>query len=273
MSSLNFDNLIVAINAANVRLSGKVDTLFPVGGQLVGNSNAFSQQAVNSAWRRLQNRLADLRFSGIQTDTVFTGVAATGSTDPATQAYISGANYFDGSGTQTTPVLPANLIAPYELTERANGSNALFTTMDQELFSLPRVPKQAFNGRWLWKNNAIYLPGATVTTDIALLYAQLLPDFVDNSPAASTRWFNQQIPLLNTIDAFAFYICLEIAIARGDGVSAAAFQLGAEASAMLMCNQDTASPGSILKASELMKMADQYTPASGKPSGKLVKRG
>lgn len=273
MSALNFDSLIVAINAANVRLSGKVDTLFPVGGQLIGNSNAYSQQAVNSAWRKTQNKLADLRFSGLQVDTVFTAVAATGSTDPATQANINGANYFDGSAPQVSPVLPSDLIAPYELTERANGSNSLFTTMDQELFSLPRVPKQSFNGRWLWKNNAIFLPGATVTTDIAMLYAQLLPDFVDNSPTANARWFNQQIPLLNTIDTFADYICREIMAARGDVAGAAAFQLSAEANAMLMCNQDTTSPGSVLKASELMKMADRFTPTAGQPSGKLVKRG
>jgi hypothetical protein len=276
MSALSLDNLIVAINAANVRLSGKVETLYPVGGQLVGNSNAFSQQAVNNAYRKMQNRMADMRFSGLQTDTVFSNVPVTGSSDPGTQVNINGVNYFDGSTTQVSPVLPANIISPYELSERpySAGTNlALFTTMDQEMFSLPRVTKQTFNGRWLWKNNSIYMPGATVATDIALLYAQLLPDFVDNSPTASTRWFNQQIPIINTIDAFADYICREIMIARGDANAAAAFQLSADANVALLCGQDIASGSSILKASELMKMQDKYTPQAGKPGGKLVNRG
>ena len=271
MSALNFDSVIVAVNAANVRLSGPVDTLYPVGGQLVGNSNAFSQQAVNSAWRKMQAKLADFRYSALQIDTLFSNVPPTGSTDPATQCNINGVNYFDGSGTQSAPILPSNIIRPYELTERpyqAGTNPNLFTRMDIELFSLPRVPKASWNRMWLWKNNAVYLPGALVATDIVMLYAQLLADFVDNSPTTATPWFNQLIPLLGCIDPFADYICREIMIARGDAAGAAAFQISAEANVQLMVNQDTTAPGSVVKASELMKMQDRFSPV-----GTQVKRG
>ena len=67
MPTAPLDSVIVAINAANVRLNGNVETLQAIGGQIVGNTQAFSQQAVNSAWRKFQARLADLRFSGLQT--------------------------------------------------------------------------------------------------------------------------------------------------------------------------------------------------------------
>ena len=254
-----FDTVIVAVNAANTRLNGRVDTLQPIGGQLVGNTNSFSQQVVNDAWRKMQNKLADWRYSGLQTEVLFTAVGATGSTDPATQAYINYANYFDGSGNQSAPVLPQNLIRPYELTERPTGTTQLFTEMDEVLFSLPRVPKSSWNRSWLWRNNAIYLPGALVSTDISLLYAQLLGDFVDGS----SPWFQQPMPILNCVDSLADYICREISVARGDLDAAAAFQLSGEANAKLIMNFDATGNKSILKAAEYGKMQDRYTPPTG----------
>lgn len=251
-----YDSVIVAVNAANTRLNGDVDTLQPIGGQIVGNTNSFSQQVVNDAWRKMQNRLADLRYSGLQTELVFLAVPATASPDPLTQAYIDFTGYFDGVTLQAAPVLPQSLIRPYELTERANGSAALFTDMDMILWSLPRVPKASWNRAWLWRNNKLYLPGALVATDISMLYAQLLSDFVDGS----VPWFQQPIPILNCVDSLADYICREIEIARGNAAAAAMFQQSAEDNARLIVNQDSAEGKSILKDSEYGKMRDRYTP-------------
>ena len=262
-----YDSVIVAINAANTRLNGKVETLQAIGGQIVGNTNSFSQQVVNDAWRKMQNKLSDLRYSGLQQETVFTAVGATGSTDPMAQAYINYVNYFDGAVLQSSPVLPQNLIAPWELTERPSGTQQLFTEMDRLLWNMPRVPKTQWNRQWLWRNNALYLPGALVATDISLLYAQLLADFLDGS----VPWFQQPVPILNCIDSFADYICREIAVARGDIASAAAFQLSAEDNAKLVLNTDTGAAKSIVKASEYQKMADRFTPSTG-PDTQTVKR-
>lgn len=261
MPSAPYDTVIVAVNAANTRLNGRVDTLAAIGGQLVGLTNAYSQQVVNDAWRKLQSRLADLRFSGLQTETLFSAVGATGSTDPATQAYIDYAGYFDGSVLQAAPVLPQNLICPYELTERANGTTALFTELDRILYALPRVPKANWNRSWLWRNNKIYLPGALVATDISLLYAQLLADFTDGT----IPWFQSAIPILNCIDAFADYICREISVARGDMAAALAFQQSAEDNARLVLNTDIIGSKSISKAAEYGRMQDRFTPANSEP--------
>jgi hypothetical protein len=253
------DTVIVAVNAANTRLNGRVDTLQPIGGQLVGNTQSFSQQVVNDAWRKMQNRLADARYSGLQQETLFAAVPAASSTDPALQVNISFSGYFDGMNLLSAPALPAGFIQPYELTERQNGTTNLFTEMDQIFFSLPKVPKQNWNREWLWRSNAIYLPGALVSTDIFLLYAGLLVDFQDGA----LPWFQQPIPILNSIDCLADYICREIEIARNNAAGAMAFQQSAEDGARLICNQDSSGPKSIYKTSEFGKMQDRFTPNSG----------
>lgn len=85
-------------------------------------------------------------------------------------------------------------------------------------------------------------------------------------------WFQQNIPILNCIDAFADYICREIAIARGDVTGASAFQLSAENNARLLVNQDTTAHKSVVKVSEYQKMADRFTPTPDSPDTGTVKR-
>lgn len=263
------DIVMTAINAANTRLNGRVETLQPIGGQIVGNTQAFSQQVVNDAWRKLQNRLADMRYSGLQQETVMTGVPPTAVADPVAQVSFTYAGYYDGAANWPAFALPGTLIQPYELTERPSGSGALFTEMDKIPWSLPRVPKANWNRQWLWRNNTLFLPGALVLTDITLLFAGLFSDFLDT---AGATWFQQTIPILNAVDAFADYICREISIARQDMDGAVAFQESGDRGALLIANQDTAQGKSVAKNAELGKMQDRFTPKLGGDTD-TVKRG
>ena len=271
MSAPPYDTLFEILTAANTRLNGSVETLSPIGGQIVGNTNAFSQQVCNDAFRKMQNKLADLRYSGLQQETVFTNVPAVASNDPMVQAYIGYNGYFDGVVLHTSPVLPQNMIRPYDLTERQNGSGSLFTDMDPFLWSLPRVPKANWNRSWLWRNDTLYFPGALVNTDLSLLYAGFLSDFADGSPTVGLQWFQQPVQIMYCLDSFADYICREICVARGDQAGAAAFQLSAEANARLIINRDMTAGKSIAKYAEFQRMADSYTPDTG-PDTSTVKR-
>lgn len=261
------DNLIVAINSANTRLNGVVETLVATGGQLSGNTNSFSQQIVNNGWRKLMNRLADLRYSGLQNDTVFLSVPPLSGTDPATTVSLGYDGYYDGSTTVPSPALPATLLRPYELTERISGSGGNFLEMDNPPFSLPRVPKLQWNGQWIWRDNAIWMPGALVPSDIAMTFAALLADFVDGA----LPWFSQPIPILNAVDSLADYICCEIKIAQEKMDAAVAFQASAEDKAAMILNQDTASGKSVLKSSQYQQMANRFTPNAA-PDTQTVKR-
>lgn len=259
MATAPYDTVITAINAANTRLNGKVETLQPIGGQLVGNGNSFSQQVANDAWRKLQNRLADLRYSGLQQEQVFADVPQVSGTDPLLQVSIGYNGYFNGSNTVSTPALPQNLIRPYELTERTFGSGALFTTMDELLYAIPRVPKTNWNRQWLWRADTLYMPGSLVATDMTMVFAAFLADFVDSS----VPWFQASMPIMYCLDAMTDYLCREIMVARGRMDAAVAFQASAEDNAKLIVNRDTGGPKSIVKSSEYQKMADQYTPNNG----------
>lgn len=260
MPSQPLDTVYAAISAANVRLNNAVETLVPVGGQIAGNTNSFSQQLVNQAWRKFQAKLADLRYSGLQTETVLLSIPACTNTDTAVQVYIGYDGYFDGTNLQPNPILPQTLLRPYEMSERVTNSASQFFEMDLLTFTLPRVPKKDWNAQWIWRANAIYMPGALAQTDIAMTFAQLLSDFLD---AGATAWFQQTMPIINCLDAMADYICCEIKIAQGQMEGAVAFQASADDKAALIVNRDSTSGKSILKQSNYGMMQDRFTPNSG----------
>ena len=279
MATTPYDILIDVINAARTRLNDEVTTLAPIGGKILKNTQPFTQQAVNDAWRKIQEFLADLGYTGLKQEIVFSDVPVAGSTDPATQSYISYSEYFDGANSNETPVLPQNLIRPYFLWERPYSEDApvLMTEMDLVVDGLPAVPKAPWNRLWEWRDDMLYIPGATVATDIRLRYAAYFVDFEDivSDPGPNQvvgPWFTQPVPILRSLDSFADYICREFCIARGDSDGAVAFQASAEKNAMLVLNRDSTQGKSIFKSSEYGKMADRFTPAVG-PNTQPVKRG
>src|SRR3984957_7295291 len=271
MPTAPYDSLTTVMNAARVRLNDDITTLQPVGGKLIENTQPFSQQAVNTAWRRLQAFLANHGFAALKAEVTFTAVPATGSTDPITESYISWSTYFDGANPQVAPVLPQTLIVPIDLWERQNGTSALLTEMDRIVNGIPKIPKLPWNRMWEWRGDAIYMPGATNSTDIVLRYASYLADFVDNSPAASTPWYGQVVPIERALDAFALSICDEIDRARNENYQGMYVPM-AEAAAGIIRDMDTLGTKQIYKAAEYSKMADKYTPNTG-PNTQPVKRG
>ncbi len=271
MPNAPYDTVTTVLNVAKVRLNDAIETLDPVNGNLINNTQAFSQQVVNIAWRREQECLVNLGYSRFKIETLLANVPATGSSDPATQSYISWSAYFDGVGFQASPVLPQDMIAPLELWERAAGSTDNMIEMGREWNGLPKVPKTTWQKQWEWRDDMVFIPGALGTTDIMLRYAAYLGDFVDNSPAANTPWYAQVVPILRCVDSFALFICDEMDRARGGQLGAAGFGAEAERMASLVLDRDTLQPKSIYKTSEFSKMSDRYTPASG-PNTQPVKR-
>ena len=263
-----YDTVTTVLNAARTRLNDRVEALAAISGKLLDNTQAFTQTVVNDAWRKLQAQLADLGYQGLQQELTFTNVGASLSVDPAVEVNISYDGYFNGSATVGAPILPQTFIRPYRLWERANGSAALMTEMDEIPNGLPAVAKANWNRQWQWRNDALYMPGALLATDIRISYAQLLADFVD---VGSTPWYAASVPIMRCTDSFADYICREISIAREDMEGAAMFQASAEANAQQILNRDSAEPKRIRKVSEYQKMADRYTPAVG-PNTQPIKR-
>lgn len=274
MPAAPYDLLNVVINTARVRLNDVIKTLAPVSGKVLDSEQPFTQQSVNSAWRRLQEFLANMGYTKLQQETVLMALAGAVNTDPAVQAFVDWTGYNNGTTLDVTKALPQDAISPCYLWERANGgSSPNFLDMDQDLNGLPAITKDFLNHRWEWRNDQIILPGATALTDLRIRYYSYLVDFVDNSPTASTPWYNQPVPIMRSLNAFAYYICYEFASARTDGSAgdAGQFQMMAEEAAVKIVDRDLRRPRSLAKVSEAAKMRDKFTreevPQAGSSKG------
>lgn len=273
-----YDLVKDVLNAAKVRLNDRIDTTAAVSGQLLDNTNPFSLTALNAAWRKLQEVLADFGYTGSKQELSFTSVPAATSADPMIQSYFD-FNGYNNSGTYNTGfVLPQGFIRPLKLWERITSSTVLMTEMDNPLNGLPKVPKQLWNRQWEWRADQLWVPGATSITDINIRYIQMIVDFSDvgavpgPNQIASTPWFGQPVPIMRCLDALADFLCREIAIAVKNQEAAMAFESSAKGNAQLIVNRDTQQGKSIGKSAELGRMRDPFTPVQGGPSTQEVRR-
>ncbi len=151
--------------------------------------------------------------------------------------------------------------------------------MDVIQNGLPAIPKLIWNRQWEWRDDAIYMPGATGATDLRIRFFGFLADFVDvgGSPGpnqtANTPWFDQPVPIMQCLDSLVDYVCREVYVSRGEEAAAAAFEMSARANAQLILNRDSAQPKAILKASEYGKMQDRMTPSSGANTQPIKRNG
>lgn len=257
--SAPLDSLESAANLARVRL---LDAIQSLAGEVLTDEQPFTITYINGGWRRLQETLVSYGVTWLKAETIMTAVAAAANTDPGVQVYINWDGYFDGNNLLPAPVLPQNFITPLVLWERANGSGGSFLQMDRLDNGLPAVVKTARSNSWEWRNGAIYLPGSTVATDIRTRYAAYFPDFVADS---DTAFADQPIPILRAMNPLAWFICSEVAKARGD-LDAEMFDRQALQSTQFFFGLDALQGKSIAKESEYTDMTSSGTRMDG-PSG------
>lgn len=261
-----YDIWAVAIQAARSRLNDSIVTLAADSGKLLDLTQPHVQRLCSLASRKFQEFLASLKYSGMEQEVNFIALPAATTADPLIQVKLSyDAYYPDGVTPNNAFVLPQTLIRPYKLWERQSSSSSLLTEMDEVINGLPSIPKLQWNRQWEWRDDVLYMPGATVNTDVRMRYGAYFADPADNSPAASTPWYQQIIPILRPIDALADYICREVEIARQNPDAALAFQASAEANARLIVQRDTTQAQATPNTAQLGQMRTKYTPMQGQP--------
>lgn len=127
------------------------------------------------------------------------------------------------------PVLPANLLEPLELWERATAAPGTVNTgrwnpMKQASDSISTRAQTAAFRIWDWESNILYLPGATQTNDLKFKYLLATPRLTD---------VNQQIPIADCEMAMGSLMA-EIFSAGRDGDAAAIFGARAEKEVTLL---------------------------------------
>lgn len=232
--AIAYDTVYNVLSTARTRLNDTLPTLWPVGGKLLENSQVQTQQMFNTAWRRLQEFLANLGYTRLTQEAVIYQVPAVYGSDPAIQTYINWFNFFDGANLYDQPVLPPDLIIPKRIWERQTGNASGFAEMGMMLDGLPTWNKQARNLCWEWRADGIYMPGSQASMDLRIRYAAYLPDFND---IGTSPWFQQPVPIMRCLDSLSFYVCAEVFEARGTE-DANPFMAKAEAAAKLIMNRD-----------------------------------
>lgn len=260
MPTAPLDTLESVVNTARSRLN---DAIVAIGGEIFTDNSAFGLTAIIAAWRRTQEYLASRGFQDLIQETIFKNVTACASPDQGQFVWFNWTQYFDGNAPHNTPVFPQNMIYPIAVEERIGGTTGNFTPVDQCFVGLPTVAKGVLNLLWEWRNESIYMPGATGPTDIRLRFAQFLPDFVSSS---TDPWNNQPVPIMRVLSCFAWFICSEVARPRGD-MDAGYFDQQAIAAAELVFGRDYQPAQQVFKPAELAKMPDQTEPVGGQGRG------
>lgn len=183
-----------------------------------------TQIIFNSAYRKFQKYLSNLGYRLLIADNVvIQSFPANASADPTAQSWLSWNGCFNGSAFSATPALPIDFYAPLRIEERIHGSNVFFSPMTVALEGLRnRFARTTLNRQWEWRSNALYLPGATGLTDLQFRYTRRLPDLPDpNYYVPSTVWYEQQIPIPDSLSPLAWFVAAEVLSLRADEVSAA----------------------------------------------------
>lgn len=230
-----YDILDTVLNTARTRMN---DAIQDLGGDILTDEQPFTQQMANSAWRSLQEFVANLGYTRLVDEIILTGLPPVASLDPASQTWLSWVGFSTGGinegAIDTNIVLPQTLIFPLKIWERVTGQNAWFTKMENVMDGIPTVPKTGYNRLFEWRQDRIYMPGSLMSMDLRIRFASYFPDFTTQG---NTQWYQQPVPIMRCLDAFADFICVEASIGRDD-VSPSTFKSSGEGKAKLIFNRD-----------------------------------
>lgn len=260
-----YDTVNTVLNVARTRLNDDVETNAAVSLQLLDNTQFFTQTWVNTAWHRLQEYLVSSGYVRFQNEPVIITLPGLPVNDPGTQIYLNWYGFWNGQNMLPSPVLPSDLIAPVEVQERLSGvPDTGFDAMDLIIGDMPAVTKQPWQGMWQWRQDALYMPGALMATDIRVSYAAYLPDFEDTGDTVGslpmTMWIDQPVPIMRSRDALASYICAEVMRSLNNAAGVLTYTADAENSAQQIMSKDFMRSKGVHKVSEYGKMPDRLTP-------------
>lgn len=209
--ALSYDTVSYCLYTAKLRMGDSLETLEAITGRIDQRTDAFMQQLVNAAWRRLQDELANLGYSRLINRTILSRLPAVTTSDPCVFVWINGTGYFDGTSLQSAPALPSDFTHPLKCSERPSGQNSSDFPMEKMVDGLPSVPKSVLNRFWEWRGDSIWLPGGQQINDLIVRYVNYLGDFIDNG---TTRWYQAIVPIMRASDPLAWFICAELETAR-----------------------------------------------------------
>jgi hypothetical protein len=238
VNTLPYDTVDSCVIAARVKVGDANQTL---AGDTLNYAYPFTQITVWNAWRQMKNYLANKSYTRLVSELMIQNLPVCSVQDPAIQVNLSWLGYFDGSNQWDVPTLPPFFKAPLWVKERISGQPYGFgPPMMNCMDGLPQNWKQPLNCFWRWREDAIWMPGATAITDLYIGFNVNLIDFQTVGDPANGNgiwWYNQQVPIMDCQQAFANFIAAEFSRPRGDG-DADKFMAMGQAECDLIFNRD-----------------------------------
>lgn len=221
------------LDSARVQVNDAIET---INGNTLTDNADFTPVIVNRAWQQFQQDLLAFGYDRFPVPNLILTIPPVNSEDAALEVFLNWNGYYDGVNVDGSVFLPSNFIRPIKLAERptdaAPNVNA-FIDMDgpeQGIKRLPGIPKEQQNRIWIWLDDAIWMPGATVTTDLRIDYLSFLPNFTGSGagfPGVQTA------NIQRCTDAFAGYIAGVFCAPRGD-LDAATIMANAKSAAAII---------------------------------------
>lgn len=187
-----------------------------VAGDILTDINPGTLIYLNTAWRYLQDELANAEVEALVKEVLFEGLDPVTIIDPSTETYLAWDGYYYGTGVDQNFLLPFDMIQPSYLWERPSGSGAQFCKMIPLDGGLPGDFPVNVLRFYEWRGNQLAFKGATVPVDVRLRYLAYFGDFVNvissNPPQVDET---QQVPIMRCTRALALLIAADFARTRG----------------------------------------------------------
>jgi hypothetical protein len=201
------------------------DMLISTSGEILTDTAPFTFPLLNSAARYLSRKLSNNGTKSFVIETVLTPVTACnfpnlglGGADPGQQVMIGDQGYFNGVIQIYPPALPSALRVPLDLWERATGSQEQWLPMREYPDGLPSIAQSYRLLGWEWRNEQIWMPGATQTNDLKLRFEADIIQFAT---------VNDTILIRGGTDPLANYLAALFVNARNP-MAAASFSAAAD---------------------------------------------
>lgn len=187
------------------------DAALQISGDLLADDQPYTYVLLNQAWRTLQRKLANSGYETLIKEAILTGFVPVVTPNPATQVYFNWTEYWNGSQSYPSPVLPSECIIPLRIWERASGTTAQFTQMAPVNDGLPSITQASYFKYWDYRDDKIYMVGALQTNDLRIRYASYRADIIQDG--------STPVPIMRCADALANYLVWAFARARGSPLS------------------------------------------------------
>lgn len=218
------DVMALARSLVNDTLKGATGTAGE--GQILTNNAPFTGPFLNSAIRWLSRKLGNSSVTTlIKDNVVITNLAPVVTPDPALQVSLTYLGYNNGTTLDTTRVLEADCLAVLEMWERASNTSDVFQPMLPSQFGLPGRLQYSYFRDWEYRQDGIYMVGATQARDIRMRLSIALPA---NITGNGSDFANISIPILDCADAIACKLAALYTSAREETTEAFTY-LNAEA--------------------------------------------